>query len=151
MLCMALMPLLLAGCRQANVFEENRTFEETGWYRFDILTFDADIDDADERYDLLLHFRHTQAFMVPALKINFTVTSAEGEMRSADHELVFRDREGKSLSTCSRDKCEIIIPLRQGYSFSRPGTYRFEIENKHTKTELPGILEAGLVIRKSKK
>ncbi len=73
-----------------------------------------------------------------------------GEMRTADYSFKIKDKEGKILSECLGDYCDIKFLLRGGFRFSEPGIVKFEIENKMTKIETPGIIEVGLIIEKSK-
>ena len=81
--------------------------------------------------------------------INFTIFTASGDMRTTDYTLKFNDREGRKLSKCLGDYCDLMVPLRESFTFNEPGRIRFEIENKFTKLEMPGIMEVGLIMKKS--
>ncbi|MBE0652206.1 MAG: hypothetical protein IH594_00310 [Bacteroidales bacterium] len=62
----------------------------------------------------------------------------------------FQDNEGNRLSECMGDLCDITMTVRKGLILSDTGKLNIEIENKYTKIEMPGIMEVGLIIRKSK-
>lgn len=144
-----LLPLFLLSCNRGNIFEEYRKFDNIAWNRFDILIFDVNVEDTEAAYNLFISFRHLPEFTLEELKINFTITSPSGSERTSDNILEFYDREGKSLSSCMGDLCDILIPVKEGFYFSEKGLHRIEIENKWPKAQLPGIMEVGLVARKS--
>ena len=70
-------------------------------------------------------------------------------MRTTDFTFDFYDQEGARLSKCLGDYCDLLVPVRQGFRLYEAGEVRFEIENKFTKLEMPGIIEVGLIMRKS--
>ncbi|MBN1339645.1 MAG: hypothetical protein JXA03_09995 [Bacteroidales bacterium] len=143
-----LLPFIIFSCSRGNIFEEYKKFDNLTWNRFNILSFETVITDTESPYSLFIHIRHLPEFNLEELKINFTVTTPSGSMRTSDHVLKFTGKEGNPLSSCMGDLCDILIPVRESYYFTEHGVHRFEIENKFTKLELRGIMEAGLVIRK---
>lgn len=136
-------------CSNSKVFEEYEKFEELSWNRFNFLEFEVPIVDTESAYDIYLSLRHLPEFPHKQLPINFTIYSPSGEMRTADQVLELNDEAGNRLSKCLGDFCDVSILLREDFSFSEPGTFNFRIENKWTKVDLPGIMEVGLLIKKS--
>lgn len=137
-------------CRNDKIFEQYQKMEKQSWNRFNILKFEIPVNDTQSSVDIMLAIRHLPEFQVTELPINITIYLPTGEMRSAEEVLNFTEKSGESRSECLGDLCDITFILREDFTFSEPGKVRIEIENKWPKVELPGILEVGLIARKSK-
>lgn len=146
-----LMFLFVISCTNKKIFEQYHKFDNLSWNRFNYLKFEVPIENTAAGYDIFLTVRHLSDYPYPNLDINFTILIPSGEMRTADYSFEIKDKEGKMLSECPGDYCDIKFPLRKGFIFSEPGIVKFEIENKMTKLETPGIIEVGLIIEKSKR
>jgi len=137
------------GCNNSKVFEEYKKFDNLNWNRFNNLEFEVRVEDLESEFDVYVSLRHLPEFPHKELPINLTIYSPSGEMRSADHLLELADKEGNNLSKCVGDYCDVSILVRKELSFYEPGVYKFVIENKWKKVDLPGIMEVGLTIKKS--
>jgi gliding motility-associated lipoprotein GldH len=148
-------PLLLTlvaftACTQQKLFEQFQKFDKQSWNRFNILKFDVPVKDTINTFDIIFSIRHFPEFSIKELPINLTIYMPSGEMRTAEHLLIFTDKEGNKLSECLGDLCDISFPVRESFVFPESGTVRIEIENKWSKLDLPGIMEAGLILKRSK-
>ena len=132
------------------IFEEYHKMPNLSWNRFDIQKFDIPVPEGGFEADFYLTVRHIPEIPYKELKFNFTFILPSGEIRTADYELEFKDKEGNSLSDCLGDLCDITMPIRKGLLVSDAGVLKIEIENKYTKLEMPGILELGLIAKASK-
>jgi gliding motility-associated lipoprotein GldH len=142
---------LLYSCVNRTVFEEYKEFDNLSWGRFDFVEFEVPIEDTDAEYDIFFAIRHLPEIPYKQMKINLTFHLPSDEMRTADHVFELVDEDGNKLSKCLGDLCDISFPVRKNFVFTEPGTVKFRIENKYTKTEMPGILEVGLIIKRSQK
>ena len=143
--------LLTSSCSNQKVFEEHYKFEDFSWNRFDFVKFEVNIEDTEIEYDMYLNFRHLPEYPYPNFNFNFTIYTPSDEMRTSDFEIDLFDKQGERISECLGDYCDLKIPVRKGFRFSEPGIAKFEIENKMTKLETPGVMEVGLIIEKSEK
>ena len=132
------------------IFEEYRQFEDLSWNRFDILEFSAEVEEQQSPVDIFLNIRHLPEIPYKSMTISYTIYSPAGDMRSSEYSFELIDQEGNSLSNCMGDYCDLMVPIREAFVFSEPGRVKFEIENKYTKMEMPGIIEVGLIMKKSK-
>ncbi|MCD4737219.1 MAG: gliding motility lipoprotein GldH [Bacteroidales bacterium] len=142
--------IITGSCNNRSIYKDSVKFENISWNRFYFATFEAEIQNTTKKYDILLHIRHLPEFPYEKLKINLTINLPSGEMRTADHIIHFKDKEGNILSECLGDLCDIVIPLRENFQFNEKGPVKFEIENKNPKVETRGIIEVGLELRYSK-
>ena len=141
---------ILSSCGNKTVFEEYKEFDNLSWGRFDFLDFEVPIENVDTEYDIFVAVRHLPEIPYKELKINLTIYLPSDEMRTVDHVFELVDKEGNKLSKCLGDFCDISFPVRKNFVFSEPGIVKFRIENKFTKTQMPGILEVGLILKESK-
>jgi gliding motility-associated lipoprotein GldH len=142
--------IALISCGKPKLFEQYQKFDYQSWNRFNILKFDVPVNDTIHEFDVILAIRHLPEFQVKGFNLNMTIYMPSGEMRTANHENIYYDKEGNRLSECLGDLCDISILLRKDFIFPERGIIRFEIENKYPKIELPGILEVGLIVKRSK-
>jgi gliding motility-associated lipoprotein GldH len=143
--------LVLTSCHSdQKVFEEYHTFDNMSWNRFNLLNFKMEVIDLEVPYDIYISIRHIPEIPYQEMIINFTIFTPSGDMRTSDYTLDFIDREGKHLSDCMGDYCDLLVPLRKSFRFYELGAAKFEIENKYTKVEMPGIMEVGLILKRSK-
>jgi len=141
--------ILSYGCSDNKVYEEYKKFDKLSWHRFNFLEFEVPIEDTETEFDIYISIRHLPEFPYKQLPVNLTIYSPSDEMRTADHMLELNDDEGNSLSECLGDFCDVSILVWEDFNFSELGTFRFRIENKWKKVDLPGIMEVGLLIKKS--
>lgn len=148
---LSILLITLGSCQGFNktMFEEHKKIEGLSWNRFDILKFSAELEKIEKPYDILINIRHLPQVQYEDMEINLTIYTASGDMRSVDYTIDFYDQEGNRLSNCMGDFCDLRATLREGFLFYEPGTVRFEVENKYTKLEMPGIIEVGLLLKES--
>lgn len=139
---------LLTSCDSRLVFKEYRKFENVSWNRLDILKFDVPVE-AGKALDFSLFLRHHTDFPYDKLYVNITFYSPSGDMRTAEYDFQLKDKNGKWHSDGMGELWDIELPIRQNMLFSTGGICKVQVENKYSKTETPGIVEIGLLARKS--
>ncbi|MCB2219912.1 MAG: gliding motility lipoprotein GldH [Bacteroidetes bacterium] len=145
-----LLVMILGSCTGDKVlFEEYYKLPNMSWNRFNIVTFEIPVNEEGFEADFYLNIRHIPEIPYETLKYNFTFIFPSGEVRTADYELDFLDNGGNALSECMGDLCDLQVPVRKNLRVSDGGMLKVEIENKYTKIEMPGIIEVGLIVRKS--
>lgn len=139
--------VLLSSCSSNTVFESFHKLDNLNWKRFDNQKFEFTIEETEVEYDVFINIRHIPEIPYKEMRINYTVYTPSGDMRSNNLTMDLYDNEGNKLSECLGDLCDFSYPIRKGLSFSEPGTVKFEIENKYPKVDMPGIIEIGLVVK----
>jgi len=142
---------LLSCSGNKTIFEKYHHFPNLSWNRFEFVTFNVPVEDISAAYDIFLTLRHIPEMQFRELEFNITMFLSGEEMRTADYTFRLFDSEGRRLSNCLGDLCDITMPIRQGFYFTEPGTVTVEIENKFTKMELPGMMKVGLIVKKAGK
>ncbi len=148
-LLIATVLLLLSSCTNKPEFEQYHKFDNHSWNRFKFVTFEYPVANPDQEYDIYIILRYLPEYPNNKFNFVFTIYKPSGEMRSSDHKTWIIGENGKLQGEKKGDYYEIKIPVSKGINFPETGTAKFEIENKMTKLETPGIVSAGLIIEKS--
>ena len=72
-----------------------------------------------------------------------------GEMRSGDYHFELKDENGKWKANGMGELWDIELLIRKNFKMKEEGVCKVRIENKMTKLQTPGIMEIGLVVKKS--
>ncbi len=143
-----LLLLLLFSCGQPVVFKEYKTFENVSWNRFDYLYFEFPVK-AGDKLDFYLALRHHTFLPYDFLDVNITFYMPGGEMRSAEYHFELKDKDGNWKADAMGELWDIELPIREDLAFYKDGVCKVRMENKMIRTETPGIVEVGLIARKS--
>ena len=142
--------LFLASCSfDSKVFSEYVAIDNMTWNRFNILEFEVPVEQ-DQALDFHLFIRHHTDFPYDKLYVNITFYAPGGDMRSRDYEFDLRDYKGDWLAKGMGELWDLELLVRKEMLFSETGICKVRVENKYPKFDTPGIIEIGLVARKSK-
>jgi gliding motility-associated lipoprotein GldH len=145
-----LLTLLIISCSKNEVFEKFEKLDNYNWNMDKTIKFDVDIEDTSAEYNVYIPVRHIDAYPYDGLLINLTYTAPDGEERTRDIKLKFRDTDGKFLGDGSGDIWDEKSVVMTKKKFKAVGTYKFEIVNSMPTTPTQGIMEIGLRIEKVK-
>ena len=145
-----ILTIFLTSCREPATFREYKKMGNASWNRFNFLTFEVPVKNEDV-LDFNLAIRHHTHYPYDALWVNITFYSPDETSRSRDYELKLKDKEGNWKAEGMGDLWDIVFPIHKGMKFYRDGICIVRIENKMTKVETPGIIEVGLIVKKTKK
>ena len=140
--------VLLGACTNHTVFKHYKTFDKISWNRFDILQFEVPVN-AGDYLDFNLALRHHTYFPYGYIDANITFYPPGGGMRSADYHFKLKDKNGDWKANGMGELWDIELPIRDSLYFNKDGICKVRVENKMTKIETPGIVEVGLIVRKS--
>jgi len=146
-----LFAFLLSSCGKDRVFKAIHDFDNGKWAKSDIVTFEANIENADIEYDILIAVRHASAYPFANVIIGLTLETPSGEKRMMEHSLIIRNTDGTFKGDGLGDIYDISVPVYKKVQFKTPGKFKFIIENRMPLVEMPGIMSIGLIINKSKK
>lgn len=142
--------LVLASCSRAKVFEKYTDIKGNVWNRFEVVTFDVNIEDISAAYDFYVAFRHMDQFPLDNIVIQFNFETPSGEARYSKQKIVLKDTSGKWLGNGMGDLWDVEQLVRPGYKFTEPGICKVEVSSAMQNADLPGIMQVGLIVRKSR-
>lgn len=140
--------LFLTSCGDSVVFRQYNKMENVSWNRFDIQNFEVPVE-KDDVFDFYLAIRHHTDFPYKKVWVNVTFYKPDGSMRSRDFDFDLKDENGEWLGDGMGELWDIELPVHNEMTFNQSGTCRVRIENKNSKYETPGIIEVGLIVKKS--
>ena len=140
--------LIAVACGNSTVFKESREFDNVSWNRFDIQNFEVPAE-AGEVLDFYFLIRHHSYFPYDFVDVNITFYMLGGEERSGDYHFNLKDDQGNWQAEGMGELWDIELPIRKKLRMLETGICKLRIENKMTKLETPGIIEIGLLVKRS--
>lgn len=141
--------LLLVSCDEAKIYEKHFDNDRITWNRFDVKTFMVDIEDISSSYDFYIAIRHITAFPLDHIDIEFNICTPSGEARLLEQTIKLKDDNGNWLGDGMGDMWDFTKLMREDFRFSQAGTCLVEISSTMPQADLPGIMQVGLIVRKS--
>lgn len=140
--------ILFAGCNNNTVFKEYEKFDDVSWSKLDILNFEFPVNEKEE-YDFYLALRHHTDFPYSFIDVNITFFTPDGEMRSRDYHFRLKNTKLEWKGDGMGELWDIELLIRKEMVFNKGGICKIRIENRMRKVETPGIMEIGLIVKKS--
>ena len=140
---------IISGCNTGIIFKEYNSFDDVSWNRFDIQNFEFTIE-GDKPLNLYLAIRHHTDFPFDFIDVNITIYTPDGEMRSREYHHKLKNENLQWKGDGMGEIWDIELPIRKNMIFNKGGICKVSIENKMTKSETPGIIEIGLIVKKAK-
>lgn len=130
----------LCACHQeSNAELLHRDFYETLWERFDYVYNDVEIKEATT-FDLGLRISFTEKYAYDDITLVFTIFDANGTpYRAKNYRFSLKDAEGQWKSQLTDGCYTFELPINHSLQITEPGTYRFQIEYRMSKTPILGV------------
>jgi gliding motility-associated lipoprotein GldH len=142
--------LVLTSCNPRKIYEKHIDIDRITWNRFDVKTFKVDIKDISANYAFYAAIRHLTDVPFRYITISFTLYTPSGERRIMEQKIFLKDKEGNLLGDGMGDLWDLVHLVRDDFKFTEPGVCTVEISSTMSQADLPGIMQIGLIVRKSK-
>jgi len=140
--------LMLLSCKKAIVFHDvNTDFTQNQWQATDVKKFEFTIKKDIDAADIKLIFSHVYEPQYEAVPVSVTIENPVGEKENIYMRLQLKDSEGKDLSECSGDICDLSTNLKEGVKLTK-GTYKVSVENKFAYAYLANVLGVGISVER---
>lgn len=141
--------LVTVSCSKGVVLEENHSFNNDTWMRFEPEVFQVPIVNNDIPYCLTVTLRYdTSMFMAKELPLVVDFFLDSNELHNITPTLRLRERNGKLRGEIMDHYCTVIDTLDRFRMYSKNGTYTYRIKQRTTKYEIGGITSFGLKVEK---
>jgi gliding motility-associated lipoprotein GldH len=143
----ALICLLLIGCDQSRVYEQNVDFDDRYWLVNDQPEFEFTIDQPADKYTIYGNLRNTVSY--PYARIFFTYHLQDSAGTELEKKLVtqylFDSKTGEPFGNSGLgDIFDHRFELLTDYQFTHRGKYRLKLEQMMRIDTLQGILAVGV-------
>lgn len=140
---------LLSSCQKGVVYKEFHKFDNYTWGRFDKVSFEIPVEEEKISADIVFTIRHITQYPYDNLPVNVILTTPSGEERIMEKDIALKDGENKFKGSVAGDLWDYEEVLWNDFSFTEKGTYTLEFENLIPKMGIPGLVDVGVILRKS--
>jgi gliding motility-associated lipoprotein GldH len=137
-----------SSCNSKKIYEKHIDIERITWNRFDVKTFEFEINKVPSSYDFFVAVRHHTDVPFQYIDIQYIIYTPGGETRMIEQRIQLRDKEGKLLGDGMGDLWDVLQPVRKDLLIKVPGICKIEISSKMSQIDLPGIMQVGIVVNK---
>jgi len=142
--------LLLTSCNPRKIYEKHLDNDRITWNRFDVKTFNVDISDISSKYDFYVAIRYVSEIPLEYITIKFVLYTPSGERRTMEQKVLLKDKEGNLLGKGMGDLWDLDHLVRDNFEFTQPGICTVEISSTMPQSNLPGVMQVGLIVKKSR-
>lgn len=136
--------LTFFSCMKSTIYSEmTKGFPENRWAKSDARHFDFIIKEKANA-NILVKFSHIFEPQYTDVPLFVTVKKPTGD-EVTEAVLLLKDSEGKNISDCVGDVCDLEYTLKENYDFE-PGSYTIVIANTAKGPYLPNVLGLGIEI-----
>lgn len=137
-------------CVPLDSYEKIHIIENEEWLRNDSLTFDFEILDSTELYDVFYIIRHKADFEYSNLWVSLTQKSPTSAEVSRDDQLVLASNSnGRWIGNCIGDICDVKLPLARNIRFNELGKYQVKVNHISRDSIIKHVLGFGLLLEKN--
>lgn len=140
----------LSACDSSVVYEENSKVEGNSWSVEKSKVFLANIDDTISAHNVYINIRNASHYPFSNIFLFLNTTFPGGQLDRDTLEIMLASPDGKWLGEGLGDIWDNRILFKKNVSFPKKGEYRFEFIQAMRVDPLPGIMDIGMRIEKSK-
>lgn len=149
-----LLAVLLAGCTENVVFQEDAKTPNGTWERNWDPSFSFEVTDTVTPHDVYLDLRHTGDYPFSNLYAFVTLTGPGGDKLVDTVECTLADPTGrwygKGQGFISSDRFQAHVLYKLHNRFPRSGRYSLTLEQAMRVEKLEGIIDVGVSVERSK-
>ncbi len=144
-----LLMLSLYGCHQNTLFEKNTTIYNALWNKFEIISFDVNIEDTAAKYNFFINVRNKTDYDYANLYLFMNTKYPSGDISRDTIECILADKNGKWFGKGWGKYRFLSLPLGNHIKFLQKGLYTFSFEQAMRTDTLHNISDIGIRIEKS--
>lgn len=135
---------LLSACKGDRSQELYHEFPGDEWPRFNKLSYEFPVEQANRMVNLVLFARFTPDFPYETLDFNMVLMTAGGEERINEYQMKVNREAGGSPANTKEDNFEVTINLKKHLNAGKPGVLTIEIESLTPRLSTTGIRGIGI-------
>lgn len=143
--------IALLSCDQNRLFEENKKIGNKFWYVDSLMTFNFQVPDSTQLYDIYANFSHSSDYNFHNLYFKYVlIDSTEKQLLEELVNVHFFDpKSGVPLGKGLGDVFDHQYLILENYAFKKEGSFSFSFQQYMRTDSLPAIRTVGLRIAKS--
>jgi len=144
--------LIFASCDEQRVYEKNTDFDSRHWLVNEKPTFEFEIADSLETYNLYCNVRNSLDYPFARIFITYYLQDSTGAVMEKNmvSQLLFDEKTGAPFGDSGLgDLYDHRMLLKKAHKFPSTGKYSVSFEQYMRKDTLDGILAVGLRVEKN--
>ena len=143
--------IILSSCESRNfIFKEHHVFEKAIWNEKDSASFEVNITDTMQLYNLGLMIEHSKNYPAQNLYLKINTAFPDGQYFSQQVNIDFASKAGKWFGDCSSDFCEVEAYIQKRAYFNQSGIYKFTIKQFTRDVDLQNIKSVQFFVEDAK-
>lgn len=140
-----LLLLVLMSCDSSRVYEDYEDMEEAFWHMDSVKKFSFEITDTEKEYNILATFRNSSLYPFYNIYFQYSLTDSLDSVvvKQLKEAELFDPKTGQPKGSGLGDMFDHSVPLIEGYTFSKPGTYNLKLQQQMRLDSLPFVLSVG--------
>ena len=147
--CLLFLALFLFSCGPDYILDEEKEITNQAWTYGDSLSFNVDISNPTEIYNLYLDVEHSTEYGYQNMYIRLHSIFPDGKRVTEKVSVELMAKGGRWKGDCNSEECEYRMSIHEGATFKQAGNYRFVIEQFMRKNPLEGVQNLGLKIEET--
>ena len=135
--------LLLVGCDQNVVFENNIMISPDGWKQDEVVQFEWDITDTISLHNFYVSIRNGEGYQYSNIFLFVSMEFPNGKMSVDTIDCPLADADGHWLGSGLGDLYDNRIIFKERKKFPMAGHYRISIQQAMVEKDLPEIYDVG--------
>lgn len=134
----------LVGCENNRYFEANKSYEKGVWEYSDPASFDFDVSDTEQPFDLMFTLRNETKYSYNNIWIFVAYTAPSGKAFTDTVECPLAYPNGQWIGSGIGDMVDSKIVFRSGYKFKEKGMHNITFTHGMRQEALSPIYDVGL-------
>lgn len=140
----------ILSCDQTALYEKNLDVDCSAWNYNDTLLYTFDIQDSNQRYNLLVNLRHRDVYEWQNIYLKMSIMDPYGQVQTQEINVPLCEEDGAWIGNCTGDICFLRAYLIEHKKiFRRKGTYKIMILQDMRTDALKNILAVGVRVEPS--
>ncbi len=143
--------LFFTGCNSKLVYEGKKDFTNRYWVFNDPATFNFQIDDPSQKYNLSVNVRNTAEYKYQNIYLQYYLEDSTGRLISKDLKNVqlFNAKTGIPVGQGLGDLYDVERVFLEDFQFENKGAYVFRIDQFMRQDSLSEIMAVGLKVERA--
>lgn len=147
--CQLCICFLLTSCGPNYLFEEKVEIPNAAWTYDNVTTFNVEITDTLQIYNLYLELEHSVDYPKQNIYILIHTQFPTGEKITERVPIDFADKGGQWYGDCGKEWCKLSVNIQEGAFFNALGQHTFGVEQYMRLDPLPGIKSVAFKIEQT--
>jgi len=143
--------VVLFACDTNRVYETNTDLADEQWTKDQIVSFDFDIEDANQAYNLYANIRNAQHYPYHNLYYQYELRDSVGTglKKELQNIILFEPKTGEPFGEGLGDIFDHRQLLLEQFKFPAPGSYSMSLQQYMRNDTLPLIMSVGVRVEKA--